>query len=195
VSEVVGAFLGRKLVEDFSDFVPQGVDRAFGGFAQESFEFGEGHFDGIEVGRIWREIEEDCAGGLDEGAHLGDLVGGQVVHDDEVAGSERRDQALLQPGQKDVAIHRPVEDIGRCDSVVAEARHEGCRLPIAVGRPSDQPFAAFATPAQAGHRRVRSGLVDEDDFVRIKRGLIALPDFAGQSHVGAQLLGCVKAFF
>jgi hypothetical protein len=25
--------------------------------------------------------------------------------------------------------------------------------------------------------------------------LIALPDFAGQSHVGAQLLGCVKAFF
>jgi len=60
-----------------------------------------------------------------------------------------RDQALLQPGQKDVAIHRPVEDIGRCDSVVAEARHEGCRLPMAVGRPSDQPFAAFCN-ARAG---------------------------------------------
>src|SRR5450631_2774806 len=66
---------------------------------------------------------------------------------------------------------------------------------MAVGRPSDQPFAAFATPTQAGHRRVRSGLVDEDDFVRIKRGLIALPDFAGQSHVGTQLLGCVRLFF
>ena len=66
---------------------------------------------------------------------------------------------------------------------------------MAVRPPSDQSRAAFAAPAQARHRGIRSGLVDEDDFIRIKRGLIALPDFAGQSRVGAQLLGCVKALF
>jgi hypothetical protein len=45
------------------------------------------------------------------------------------------------------------------------------------------------------HRRVSSRLVDEDDFVWIKRGLFPHPDLASQSHVGAPLLGRVKAFF
>src|SRR5450830_665168 len=74
-------------------------------------------------------------------------------------------------------------------------RHEGCRLPVAVRRVSNEAFAALAASAQARHRRVGSGLVDENEPVGIKRRLFALPLLASRRHVGAQLLRRAKAFF
>jgi hypothetical protein len=40
----------REGVEQFADALPCGFDGAFGGLAQEQFEFGEHLLDGIEVG-------------------------------------------------------------------------------------------------------------------------------------------------
>jgi hypothetical protein len=54
---------------------------------------------------------------------------------------------------------------------------------------------ALAASAQARHRRVGSGLVDENEPVGIKRRLFALPLLASRRHVGAQLLRRAKAFF
>ena len=48
--EVVGAFCGRELVDEFPDGVPQAGDRSLGGLAQESLQLDEGVFDGIEIG-------------------------------------------------------------------------------------------------------------------------------------------------
>ena len=193
--EIVGAFAFRELGEEFADLGPQSRDRSFGGLTQQGLELGEGHFDGIEVRRIGREVQKFRAGRFDQCAHGEDLVNGQVVHDDDVAGYQRRNQELNQPGHENFAIHRLVDDQRRGDGVLAQTRHEGCRLPVAVRRVSNEAFAALAASAQARHRRVGSGLVDENEPVGIKRRLFALPLLASRRHVGAQLLRRAKAFF
>ena len=48
--EVIGTLGWREGVEECADFVPEGVDGSGGGLFQERLEFGEHHFDRIEVG-------------------------------------------------------------------------------------------------------------------------------------------------
>lgn len=195
MSEIVGAFVRRKRAKNFSDLIPEAFDGSFGGFAQQSLEFCEGHFDRIEVRRVRRQIKEDGARRFDEGAYGGDLMSRQVVHDDDVASPKRRDQELLEPGQEDSAIHRPIDHQRRRDGVIAQAGHESRRLPMAMRGSSDEALIAATSPAQARHRRIGSGLIDEDELVGVKRGLIQLPVFSRESHVDPQLFGRVKAFF
>ena len=64
------------------------------GLPEDRLELGEGHLDGIEVRRIGRQIEQGCAGRLDSLFHAADLVGGQVIHDGDVAGPQFGDQHL-----------------------------------------------------------------------------------------------------
>ena len=59
----------------------------------------------------------------------------------------------------------------------------------------DQPLSARAAAAQPGHICRGASLVDEDELLRIKPRLLALPIRAGGADVGAILLGCVQAFF
>jgi hypothetical protein len=71
VLEVVFAFLRGEGAEQFADFVPERWDGARCGFAQEGLEFCEGHFDGIEVWRVGRQIVEPGASRLDGLTHAG----------------------------------------------------------------------------------------------------------------------------
>jgi hypothetical protein len=54
----VGAFAGGDGVKQFADFLPELFPGSFGGFAEQSFEFGEEFFDGVQIGRIGRQIEQ-----------------------------------------------------------------------------------------------------------------------------------------
>ena len=62
---------------------------------RKALNLGEGHLDGIEVGAVGRQEAQFCAGLLDRLSGGGWLLGGQIVHDDDVAGLEGRDQDLL----------------------------------------------------------------------------------------------------
>lgn len=79
MSEAVCAFLGCEGVEQLADPVPEAVPGALGGLAQERLEFGEDHFDGIEVRGVRRQVNEPGADGLDQLAPARNLVGGQIV--------------------------------------------------------------------------------------------------------------------
>ena len=74
--------------------------------AEDLFDLAPHRFDGIEVGRIGRQIQKPGPCGLDRFAHSPDFVRGQIVQDHQVAGSQGRNQSLLHPGQKHFAIHR-----------------------------------------------------------------------------------------
>ena len=52
--------------------------------------------------------------------YAGDLVGGEVVHDDDVARGQGRDQGLLDPGKEACAVDRAIENAGRGDPVVTQ---------------------------------------------------------------------------
>jgi len=58
----------------------------------------------------------------------------------------------------------------------------------------NQPGAAPAPPVMAGHVGLGSGLVDEDEAVRVKPALVFLPLRAPPSDVGAVLFAGEQAF-
>jgi ribosome-binding protein aMBF1 (putative translation factor) len=175
--EVICAFICKEFAERFSDFIPEGIDGSLGGFAEPRFEFGEGHFDGIQIGGAWREIEEHGARRLGESAHGGDFMSGRIAHDDDVASSERRNQELLQPGQEDCAIHRLVDHEGRRDRAVAQSRHESRRLPTAARRLSDQSLAAKLRRPQSFVAKYENGerSIEVIEFVALARALDVAP--------------------
>src|SRR3546814_8686554 len=85
-------------------------------------ELGEHLFDRVQVGAVGRQEEEARTDAADSGADGRTLVTAQVIHDDNVAGGQRRQQALLDICDEALAVDRLVEDTGRVDAVTAQRR-------------------------------------------------------------------------
>ena len=60
------------------------------------------------------------------------LVAGEIVGNDDVTGLQRRRQHLLNIGQKELAIHRSIEQPRRVDTVMPQSGDEGHCVPVAV---------------------------------------------------------------
>ncbi len=99
---------------------------------------------------------------LDGVAYLLALVAAQVVHDDDVAGPQRRGEALLDVGAEDGCVDRPIDHERCCDGIATQCGDEGGGLPVPAGHPADQAFAPPAAAVGAGHVGLGPGLVDED---------------------------------
>ena len=100
---------------------------------------------GLRSGRVGRQEEQLGAGSADGAADGLALVAAEIVHDDDVAGPERRDEHLLDIGEEALAVDRAVDDAGRVDAVAAQRGQEGQRAPAAVRHLGDQPLAARRT--------------------------------------------------
>src|SRR4029077_3224174 len=106
MSEVVGAFVCAEARHEKADSAAQAPLCPRGGFAQIRLEFAEGHLDRIEIGRVLGQVSQFCTGGLDRFLDASDLVGPEIVHDDDVAAVEHGSQALLDARQKDFAVKK-----------------------------------------------------------------------------------------
>src|ERR1700733_9163263 len=122
-------------------------DGSRSGGAKRSFELGERHSDGIEVGAIWRQVSQARPGGLDRLSGAMNLVRGQIVHDHDVARPQLGSERLFDIGEKGLTVHRAVEDHGSSDAVGTQPGGEGGGFPMAMGHGG----AAWLAPA----RRVR----------------------------------------
>ena len=60
-TDIVCAFVGREVVEQFADASPGGLDGALIGLAQQAFEFGEHLLDRVQIGRVGRQEEQPDA--------------------------------------------------------------------------------------------------------------------------------------
>src|SRR5476649_2105077 len=92
-------------------------------------ELGEGIFDWIEVRTVRRQIAEFGATGLNSLPDACDLVGGQIVHDDDVAWAQGWRQHLLDPGEEALSVHWPVQKHRRNEARKREAADKGDSLP------------------------------------------------------------------
>jgi hypothetical protein len=142
---MVAAFLGREGVEERPDALPGCLRGALGGLAQQVFEFGEGLLASrscwtgplqgaddpaaagswVQVGRVRRQEEQFGPGTTDRLADGGPLVTAKIVHDDDVAGAERGQQHLLDPGGEACAVDGLVEHARSIDPVMAQRGEEG----------------------------------------------------------------------
>ena len=113
MSEVVTAFSVCESIEAVSNGGFELVHDSCGGTAEHGFEFGEGQFDGIQVGTVGRQINEARADLFDGLAHTSHFVSRQVIHDHRVPRTQRRDQLLLDVRAEDLPVHRAI-DHQRC---------------------------------------------------------------------------------
>ena len=154
---------------------------------------------GIEIGAVGRQVERGCADRLNGLVYAGDLVGGEVVHDDDVARGQGRDQGLLDPGKEACAVDRAIENAGRGDPVVTPGGNERGCLPVAMGNGRHHPFAARLTPRRGlgqpfgsrlrFDRRVGGDLLQRRGLSRSHRLLKRLPSAASKIKA-RQIGGC-----
>ena len=166
-----------------------------GGFAHQVLEFSEDLFDRIEVGAVWRQEQQPGANATDRLADGGPFVAAQIVHDDDIAGRERRHQELLDIVGEALTVDRLVEHARRVDPVAAERREEGHGAPMAIRDLGMKPLANRRPAAQRRHVGLGPGLVDEDEARRIKPALIFLPLLASPGDLWPELFGGQHAFF
>ena len=134
MAEVVRTFGGGKQRQRRGHRGPQVLDGAPTCSAAQRFQFREPEFDRIQVGALRRQVPELRARRLDPLADALDVMGGQVIHHDDVAGLERRDEDLIEVGEKTVPVHRPLEQPGRGQAGDPQRPHERAGLPVMMRR-------------------------------------------------------------
>jgi hypothetical protein len=128
-------------------------------------------------------------------ANDGRLVGTGVVHDDDIAWRERRDQYLLDIGREAASVDRAVEDAGCGEAIATQRTDEGQGALVAVRSKAAQPLALHAPSAQRRHVGLDPGLVDEDHASGIEIALDGPPAPTPASNAGTRLLKGEQRFF
>jgi hypothetical protein len=193
--EIVRAFLSTEQWHERSNCSVEAPNGSLGGFAQQGFKFAVRHLDGVEVGRVLRQVANRRSRFLDRLSDAGDLVGSEVVHHDDVVAPKRRNQALLDVGQEHLACHRPVDDHRRGHSVVAQASHKGDRLPLTkrhVANHTHAPRSAAPDPRHVGADR---SFVDKHQPGGVKHALLSDPASPCPGDVRSLPFCGLQAFF
>ena len=119
MSKVVRTLLGCKCLDELADQLHQRCHGASGTLTQRRLQLREGHFDRIEVRRVGRQIAHFGADRFDRLANAVDLVGAQVIHEDDIAFAQRRRENLLNVSEERWPIHRTVNDTRRRQAIDA----------------------------------------------------------------------------
>lgn len=177
----IEAFARRKEVQRDRHELDNLVEAARSCSPQKRFQLGEGELDRIEVRAVGWEETEARTDPLNRRLHLGLFVHREVIEDDDVAGAERRDEHLLDIGEKRGIIDRPVEDGGRREPIDPQRGDDRVRLPMAVGRVIAKPEPAGTAPITAQQIGRDAGFIDEDIAARIvqAQGVLPLPPARG----------------
>jgi len=193
--EVVAAFGRVKERQTVADGGPEFEDRAAASGPEQPFQFRKPEFDRIEVGTIGRQIPELRAGGFDPLPHPFDVMGRQVIHDDDVARAQRGREDLVQIGEKGVAIHRSIQE-SRCGQPIeAEGADKRAGLPVLMGRVIVVAAPSRTPPVATDQVRRRATFIKKHEAFGVNRGGGRLPRAARGGDVGTVLFGRAYRFF
>src|SRR5277367_18643 len=103
------------------------------------------------------------------------FVAAQIVENDDIAGVQRRDEELGNPGMEGGAVDRAVDDAGCDDAVDTQPGQEGHCGPSAMGDTTNQPLAARRPTVCSRHVGLGPGLIDEDQTLGINAPLVTSP--------------------
>ena len=184
-----------ELRDHCADGVPQSLDGSFRGLAQQRLQFGEGLFDGIEVGTVGRQVEQRGTDCFDSAAHARQLVAAKIVHDDDVAGLQNWREDLVHIGLKRLAIDRTIKDERRDHAAQPQTRNKCRGFPMSMGDAGPQALAFGSAAACAGHIGRAPGFVDEDEAGRIEIELAFKPCLAPLQDIGTAVFAGVRSLF
>lgn len=115
------------------------------------FQLGPGLLDGVEVGRIVRQIQLLCAAAFDQRTHARDFVGPQVVEDHDVAGFELGRQHLFEEGKEHIAIGRRFNGHAGQHTLRGQCRQHRQQPPVTGRNRFPDAFRARRPAIAAGH--------------------------------------------
>lgn len=193
--EVVAAFGRVKERQTVTDGGPEFGDGAAAGGPKQPFQLRKPEFDRIEVRTIGRQIPEWRAGGFDSLLHPFDVMGRQVIHDDDVTLAQRGREDLVQIGEEGVAIHRSIEQ-SRCGQTIdAEGADKRAGVPVLMGRVIVDTAPSPAAPVATDQVGRRATFIKKYEAFGINRRGGRLPRAARGGDVGAVLFGRAHRFF
>ena len=193
--EIVGTFLRTELRDEGADRSVKARDGSRCYFTQECLEFAVRHLDGIEVGRIFRQVTQCRARFFDSPANAGPQMDAAVIHHDDVIASEHWNQAVFDIGEEHLSGHGTFDHHRGDHFIVTQSGHEGDRLPSSKRNGANHPDATRGSPSQSHHVRADGGLVDKHQPGRIKHTLLSYPAAARSRHICSLPFGCLQHFF
>jgi len=122
-------------------------------------------------------------------------MGGQVIHDDDIAWLEGWHQDLLDISEEGGGVHGAIEHHGCCHAFQAERADKGCGLPMAVRDWRATALATARASIAPGHFGRGPGLIDKHQLFGIEIGLGLEPSLATARNVRPLLLAGVCGFF
>jgi hypothetical protein len=122
-------------------------------------------------------------------------VGSEIIHDDDVAWSQRRDEDLVNVLAEGLAIDRAIDEPRRLDTIMAKGSEEGHGRPAAMWHLRREALTARAPAAQRRHIGLGPSLVDEDEAGWIDPILVRLPLLASPRNVGTIALAGDQRLF
>ena len=195
MAEVIAALGWSKARDALAQQGPERLDRPTARGAHQRFEFREAQFDRIEIRTVRRQVSQRGARGLDQTLDAVDVMCGEVVGDDDVAGRERGDQDLFDVGEKTVAVHRALDDAWRRQSGHTQPGDKGAGLPPGHGRVIADARAPRAASVPAQEIRRHAGFIEKDQARRVPRRRRGLPLLPRGGDVGPVVFGRAHRFF
>ena len=119
----------------------------------------------------------------------------QIVHDDDIAFREGRNQAFLHPFLEQSCGDRPIVDLRRHKAAKTDAGDERHCLVMTVRDTDAQPLSTPATSPFARQIGGSAGLIEEDEFRGIEIELPSEPSPTPLQNVRPPLFARVRGFF
>ncbi len=170
-------------------------DGSLVGVAHPMLDLGEGLLDRVEIGRVWRQEPEPCAGGPDGMTDGCGFMTAQIVHDHDVAKPQGWEQLLTNIGAEAFTVDWAVEDAWRGEFVAAQRAQESQGSPMAVRGEAARALSPWPPAAKRSHVGLDPRLVDENQTSRIEATLPRSPALTATGNVGPGLLKSEQRFF
>lgn len=162
------------------------------------FQLREGHFDGVQVWRVFWQIQEPCAAFGQRLLRPRAFVHVEIIQDHDIAFAKGRRELGFNISVEGVAIHRAINDPRRSEFMAAQTGDEGLGMPFAKRCLPLEPFAFRRPATQAAHVGFDRCFIDEDKATWLsahRRLAIALPLDAGSTNITAFLFRRQQCFF
>jgi hypothetical protein len=195
MAEEVGTLVWREAQDNIAERVPECLNGSQCLGAQKGFEFGKGLLDRVQIGTVGWQVKQSGTGGFNRLADPGDLVGTEIVHDDDVATCQRGNQHLLDIGKERLAVDRSIEHARGDQAILAQAGYEGGGLPVPMGYCINQSVAHRGPAIEPDHVGLGPGLIDEDQLACVQLRLVLAPFRPGLGDVRSILLGGPERLF
>ena len=106
---------------------------------------------------------------------LGGLVDAQGIEHHGLAGTQTRDEHVLDKGREDLPVQRPIDHQALPQAICGQCRNPDDVGTMAPRDVADRPLAARRAGTQRGEREGRAGFVQEDQVAWIQCTLSRAP--------------------